>query len=264
MHFVNSRSVRYNINILKYKKLSGGNNVNNLLKKTFSFFVITVFLVQIPTMAFASWGLQRIIQQQNQTTTASPVTTQPSQNTQVSSPTPSNNQSTADMIRGMRSGQPVQENTNTNPTPSNPTPSNPQPTTPPSNNLGSLTSAENTMLNLINNERTQRGLKPLKLHSELTNLARLKSQDMVDNNYFAHNSPTYGSFYNMVSNAGISYRQVGENLAKARDVNKAHVLLMASEGHRNNILSSNFTHIGIGIKADLYGIVVTQLFIAER
>ncbi|KUO49041.1 MAG: hypothetical protein APF76_10460 [Desulfitibacter sp. BRH_c19] len=236
--------------------------MNSLLKKAFSFLVITVLLMQIPTMAYASWGLQRILDQQNQATTSAPVTTQPPKDTQVTTPAPSSNQSTADYIRNLRRNPTTQQN-NANPTPSNPSPSNPRPETPPSNQQGAMTSSESMMLNLINKERSEKGLKPLQWHSGLAGLARLKSQDMVDNNYFAHNSPTYGSFYHMVSNAGISYRQVGENLAKARDVSKAHVLLMASEGHRNNILSSHFTHIGVGILSDRYGIVATQLFIAQ-
>ncbi|KAB3527632.1 hypothetical protein F8153_11655 [Alkaliphilus serpentinus] len=117
------------------------------------------------------------------------------------------------------------------------------------------------MLLLINNERQAKGLKPLQWHSNLAGVADLKTKDMIANNYFSHTSPTYGGFYSMVRNQGISYSQIGENLAKARDVKKAHALLMASEGHRNNILSSNFTHIGIGISHDGYGVVVTQLFI---
>ncbi len=119
------------------------------------------------------------------------------------------------------------------------------------------------MLSMVNSERIKNGLKPLSLHGELTDLAQKKSRDMVINNYFSHTSPTLGSFYEMVYNAGIPFKQVGENLAMAGNIYKAHMLLMASEGHRNNLLDPRFTHIGIGIAHNTYGVVVTQLFISQ-
>ncbi|WP_051534035.1 CAP domain-containing protein [Desulfitibacter alkalitolerans] len=240
------------------------------LKKVFSMVLLVGLLMQAPTAAYASWGLQKLLQENNQQSTADPsvpkTTTeqpQPSHDTQVSSPP--KNQTTADLIRSLRGNSLGQTNNTSNITGSNTNPITPaQPAPQPDSNYAGLTSQENLMLELINNERKERGLKPLILHTELVRLARLKSQDMVNNNYFAHTSPTYGSFYQMVYNAGIPFRQVGENLAKARDVNKAHILLMASEGHKKNILSPTFTHLGIGISSDRYGIVVTQLYIAER
>ena len=118
------------------------------------------------------------------------------------------------------------------------------------------------MLSLINQERTRAGLAPLTIDMRLTELARKKSQDMIVNNYFGHNSPTYGSPFDMLRAAGISYRAAGENLAGAPTVERAHQLLMASPGHRANILSTYYNRVGIGIvSGGPYGKMFTQLFI---
>lgn len=125
-----------------------------------------------------------------------------------------------------------------------------------------LAPEEAKMLELVNAERTSRGLKPLTVDFRLVELARKKSQDMIDKNYFGHNSPTYGSPFDMMKSAGIEYRLAGENLAGAPDVATAHKALMNSEGHRRNILNPGFTKIGIGVaKGGPYGIMFTQMFI---
>jgi len=142
------------------------------------------------------------------------------------------------------------------PEPAQPAPQ-PAPTT-------SLTADEQQMVNLVNQERTSRGLEPLQVDMQLVKLARMKSQDMIDNNYFSHTSPTYSSPFEMMKNNGVSYRTAGENLAGAPSVTTAHTNLMNSDGHRKNILSPNFTHIGIGIvNGGPYGKMFTQLFIGK-
>lgn len=126
-----------------------------------------------------------------------------------------------------------------------------------------LTSQEQQLLNLVNTERKNKGLSELKVDSELTKWARIKSQDMVDNNYFAHESPTYGKASQMLKNAGLSFRYVGENLAKVPSVNSAHQKFMNSSVHRANILHSAYTKVGIGIKYKGSTLYITQLFAAE-
>ncbi len=128
----------------------------------------------------------------------------------------------------------------------------------PSSNLSQL---ENNMLNMINNARTANGLQPLQMDSRIVNVARKKSQDMIDNNYFSHSSPTYGSPFKMLNDAGISYRTAGENIAGNTSVSGAHAALMNSSGHRKNILNPKFTKVGIGIKkGGPYGMMFTQIF----
>ncbi|ACL69272.1 CAP domain-containing protein [Halothermothrix orenii] len=128
----------------------------------------------------------------------------------------------------------------------------------------SLTSMEQRMVNLINQERRKNNLKPLEVHMKLTEVARIKSQDMVDNNYFSHYSPTYGSPFDMMDRFGIEYLHAAENIAANRSVDDAHESLMRSSGHRRNILNPNFTHVGVGIKpSDKYGYIFTQMFISR-
>lgn len=124
-----------------------------------------------------------------------------------------------------------------------------------------LTAEEQQMVNLVNQERESRGLQPLKANLELTEVARVKAQDMIDNNYFSHQSPTYGSPFDMMNHFGISYRTAGENLAGNQTVERAHQALMNSDGHRANILNANYTEVGIGIvDGGPYGKMFVQLF----
>ncbi|PHJ38896.1 serine protease [Desulforamulus profundi] len=136
---------------------------------------------------------------------------------------------------------------------------NPGRTSQPSGGVSSAD--EQAMLNLINKERAAKGLKPLSMDSKLTQIARAKAKDMIDNNYFSHQSPTYGSPFDMMKNNGITYRYAGENLAGAPDVNTAHTNLMNSSGHRANILSDKYTKVGIGVvSGGPYGKMYVQEF----
>lgn len=110
-----------------------------------------------------------------------------------------------------------------------------------------LSAEEQQMLDLVNKERAAAGKGLLKADSSLVKLARLKASDMVEYRYFDHNSPTYGSPFDMMKKFGISYSFAGENLAKAPSVASAHKALMESPGHRANILNGNFDRVGIGI-----------------
>lgn len=135
-------------------------------------------------------------------------------------------------------------------------------TVPSSPDIKGLTANEKQMFELVNSERQKAGLKPLKNDMRLVNLSRKKSKDMIDNNYFGHTSPTYGTPFNALKNNNVSYRYAGENLAGAPTVERAHSGLMNSPGHRANILNPNFTHIGIGIvDGGPYGKMYTQTFI---
>lgn len=102
------------------------------------------------------------------------------------------------------------------------------------------------VLNLVNKERSNAGLKALSLNSELSKMAMAKAKDMYDNNYFDHQSPTYGSPFDMMKAFGISYSSAGENIAKGqKSAEEVMNQWMNSPGHRANILNSSFTEIGI-------------------
>ncbi|WP_106767889.1 CAP domain-containing protein [Paenibacillus faecalis] len=103
------------------------------------------------------------------------------------------------------------------------------------------------VVTLVNKEREKAGLKPLTVHEGLTKMAVDKAKDMNDNKYFDHNSPTYGSPFDMMKQYGISYSYAGENIAMGqRTPEEVMNSWMNSEGHRQNILSPNFTMIGVG------------------
>jgi uncharacterized YkwD family protein len=124
-----------------------------------------------------------------------------------------------------------------------------------------LTADEQQMLDLVNQERQKQGLPALKADPELTKVARVKAKDMIDNNYFDHNSPTYGSPFDMMKKFGVEYNTAGENLAGNSSVEGAHQSLMNSQGHRENILKSDYTNVGIGVvDGGQYGKMFVQLF----
>ena len=125
----------------------------------------------------------------------------------------------------------------------------------------SVTAYEQEVIRLVNEIRVENGLKALTYDWELSRVARFKSQDMKDNNYFAHNSPVYGTPFQMIKNFGISYRTAGENIAKGYATPQAVVNgWMNSSGHRANILNASYTRIGVGYVAN--GNYWTQMFIS--
>ncbi len=88
----------------------------------------------------------------------------------------------------------------------------------------------------------------------------MKSQDMATNNYFSHDSPTYGSPFDMMRSLGISYSYAGENIAKHMSVKSAHDGFMNSPGHRANVLNKNFNKVGLGFVEKGNYLYVTQWF----
>ena len=124
----------------------------------------------------------------------------------------------------------------------------------------SVRSFEQEVIRLVNEQRVQNGLNPLTENWELSRVARYKSQDMVDNRYFSHTSPTYGSPFQMIRAFGISFRRAGENIAYGQRTPQAVVnAWMNSSGHRANILNASYTQICVGYVAD--GNYWTQMFI---
>lgn len=103
------------------------------------------------------------------------------------------------------------------------------------------------VLDLVNQERSKAGLRNLTLNDTLSKMALAKAQDMYNNNYFDHQSPTYGSPFDMMKSYGITYNAAGENIAKGQtSAEEVMNQWMNSPGHRANILNSSFTEIGIG------------------
>lgn len=130
--------------------------------------------------------------------------------------------------------------------------------------ISSMNSDEKEVFDLINKQRNNNGLQNLKVNEEVQKVARIKAQDMVNNNYFSHESPTYGSPFNMLNNFKISYKTAGENIAANSSNSGAVTAWMNSSGHKANILNSNFNYTGIGVvSSSKYGKMFVQMFIGR-
>jgi uncharacterized YkwD family protein len=145
------------------------------------------------------------------------------------------------------------------PAPNQGTPAPQQPSAQPTTGIGKLALQ---VIDLTNAERKKNGLPPLKADAALSKVAQTKSNDMNAKNYFSHTSPTYGSPFDMMRDFGVTYKTAGENIAKGQPTAKDVVnAWMNSEGHRKNILSPNYTNIGVGFTET--GNYWTQMFIGK-
>ena len=127
-----------------------------------------------------------------------------------------------------------------------------------------LTADEKETFDLINNQRTAAGLSPLIIDDELQNVARIKAKDMVDNSYFSHTSPTYGSPFDMMKNFKISYKTAGENIAGNSSNSGAVNAWMNSPGHKANIINNSYNYTGVAVvSSPKYGKIYVQMFIGR-
>ncbi len=134
-----------------------------------------------------------------------------------------------------------------------------KPETPDTDNGGNqgstqLGAYQQQVVDLVNKERRAAGLSELKVNAKLSQVAEVKAADMRDKNYFSHTSPTYGSPFDMMKQFGITYKSAGENIAKGQKTPQSVMNgWMNSQGHRENILSSSYTEIGVGYVTDNKG-----------
>ncbi|TMN22208.1 hypothetical protein FFL34_08755 [Lentibacillus cibarius] len=118
------------------------------------------------------------------------------------------------------------------------------------------------VIKLTNRERNKQGLPALKTDKQLSRVARNKSMDMKQKNYFSHKSPTYGSPFDMMKQFDVTFQSAGENIARGQRTPEQVVEgWMNSKAHRNNILNDSFTHIGVGFTKE--GNYWTQMFIEK-
>ena len=93
-------------------------------------------------------------------------------------------------------------------------------------------------------------------------VAKLKAEDLVYNDYFAHTSAQLGTPFEMLRNNNIDYQIAGENLAGNINCERAVKAWIDSPSHRDNILESRFEYTGICSKdSPVYGRVYVQIFI---
>ena len=127
-----------------------------------------------------------------------------------------------------------------------------------------LTEDENYLLELINAERRKHNLNDLKIDKELQNIAILKANDLVNNNYFSHTSKTYGSPFDMLKQYNINYKTASENIAGNPNIDAALSSWLNSESHKKNILSNDYNYTGLAIVDSIaYGNIIVQFFIGR-
>lgn len=106
-------------------------------------------------------------------------------------------------------------------------------------------SYEEQVVALVNAERAKEGLPALTMDAKLQEAARARAKETVT--LFSHTRPNGTSCFTILQEYGISYRYAGENIAYGqRSPEEVVNAWMNSEGHRANIMSKNFTTIGIG------------------
>ena len=113
--------------------------------------------------------------------------------------------------------------------------------------ITSLTADQQAIIDMVNQERVNAGLAPLKVDFRLVSVGQAKADDMKNNNYFDHISPTYGTPWAMMAAVGLNPKWAGENIAYNSSVAAVMRAWMQSPGHRANILDPKFTHIGVGV-----------------
>lgn len=126
-----------------------------------------------------------------------------------------------------------------------------------------LRTLENEVIRLVNVERSKANVPALSANNELSRIARIKSNDFINNNYFSHTSPTYGSPFEMLKSFGVNYTAAAENIASGqRSAAEVMNTWMNSSGHKANIMNSTYNQIGVGVARDNKGTLYwTQLFI---
>lgn len=130
--------------------------------------------------------------------------------------------------------------------------------------VSNLEQARNTLLNLINQDRQALGFSSLKLDAALSQAAQAHCDDMVQNHFIGHNSPTQGTPQQQAFLFKVT-DLVAQNIAVSRTLKNSQRELMSSPGHRKTILEPNHSHIGLGVSTGEDGFLyITQLFTQRK
>lgn len=141
-----------------------------------------------------------------------------------------------------------------NPSQDSNTPSETPNNTPVVSDSNYIAEIEQAIFERVNSERAAAGLPALSYNTTMENYARIKSKDMGDNGYFSHEDLQGNLITEQMKADGVTYKAWGENIAYIQGVSGNSTLAtqfmdnwMNSSGHRANILSTNFSSIGIGV-----------------
>lgn len=130
-----------------------------------------------------------------------------------------------------------------------------------------MAQVEQAIFNKVNEERAKAGVPALTYNTTMEKYARMKSQDMGDNNYFSHEDLSGNLITTQMKKDGVTYRAWGENIAYVGGMTDPNAIAdkimtnwMNSSGHRANILSTNFSSIGVGVYKSGNRVYATQEF----
>ncbi len=126
-----------------------------------------------------------------------------------------------------------------------------------------LNTLREDLLEEINESRSNHGLSEVSMDTDLNNLAQDHSNDMVEDEFFGHINSENQTPDDRRIEAGI-LTPVSENIAKDISIKFAHLGLMRSGSHRENILDPNWEIVGIGISLDNGYLYVTEEFSTEK
>jgi len=123
---------------------------------------------------------------------------------------------------------------------------------------------KSTLVDFINQAREAKGIKPLLENNKLNQAAQMKAQNMVQNNYFDHTSPSGVTPWFWFIQAGYKYKYAGENLAIGfYESEEVYNAWLNSASHKANILNPNYTEVGTAV-LDGFGannsVIVVQEF----
>ena len=121
--------------------------------------------------------------------------------------------------------------------------------------------AAKEMFGMVNKERNKLGIPELIWNGKMAVISQNYAAYMWENHYFGHISPDGYDVGDRLKSAKVGYLVAGENLALAPTTVSAENGLMNSEGHRDNILNTKFTKVGIGVVDNgIYGKIFVQIF----
>jgi len=123
---------------------------------------------------------------------------------------------------------------------------------------------ETELIAEINKEREAHGVTALSVNWEVARLARYRTEEMIELNFFGHNSRIYGEPDEMLIWFGVPFVSAGMNIAKGQDTAKEVIgAWLSSPSHRENLLNADFTSVGVGLSVDEDILYWTLILIGE-
>ena len=107
--------------------------------------------------------------------------------------------------------------------------------------------AAQEILRLVNQARAQAGLAPLASDETLNAAAQAHGREMFQRGQLSHQFPGEADLLSRLGQSGAHFNRAGENVALDYSAEHAHQALMASDGHRKNLLDPSFNAIGIAV-----------------